>query len=67
MLLDLDNASSVVKSTSILLKAGYGNKTLYNSKIKLVNRNKLIDLGIVTRIIDLKTYDYLYIKDKNQH
>ena len=53
--------------TSILNTAGYGNKTLYNSKIKLVNRNKLIDLGIVTRIIDLKTYNYLYSKDSEKH
>lgn len=48
--------------TSILNTAGYDKKTLYNSKIKLVSRKKLQDLGIVTRIIDLKTYDYLYIK-----
>ena len=51
--------------TSILNTAGYDNKTLYNSKIKLVSRKKLQDLGIVTRIIDLKTYDYLYIKHKH--
>nr|DAK26114.1 MAG TPA: hypothetical protein [Caudoviricetes sp.] len=50
--------------TSILNTAGYDKKTLYNSKIKLVSRKKLQDLGIVTRIIDLKTYDYLYIKAK---
>ena len=50
--------------TSILNTAGYDNKTLYNSKIKLVSRKKLQELGIVTRIIDLKTYDYLYIKAK---
>ena len=50
--------------TSILNTAGHGNKTLYNSKIKLVSRKKLQELGIVTRIIDLKTYDYLYIKAK---
>lgn len=48
--------------TSILNTAGYDKKTLYNSKIKLVSRKKLQELGIVTRIIDLKTYDYLYIK-----
>lgn len=53
--------------TSILNTAGYDKKTLYNSKIKLVSRKKLQDLGIVTRIIDLKTYDYLYIKDKTKH
>lgn len=53
--------------TSILNTAGYDNKTLYNSKIKLVSRKKLQELGIVTRIIDLKTYDYLYIKDKTKH
>ena len=51
--------------TSILNTAGYDNKTLYNSKIKLVSRKKLQELGIVTRIIDLKTYDYLYIKHKH--
>lgn len=51
--------------TSILNTAGYDKKTLYNSKIKLVSRKKLQDLGIVTRIIDLKTYDYLYIKAKH--
>ena len=51
--------------TSILNTAGYDKKTLYNSKIKLVSRKKLQDLGIVTRIIDLKTYDYLYIKAKS--
>lgn len=51
--------------TSILNTAGYDNKTLYNSKIKLVSRKKLQELGIVTRIIDLKTYDYLYIKAKS--
>lgn len=51
--------------TSILNTAGYDKKTLYNSKIKLVSRKKLQDLGIVTRIIDLKTYDYLYIKHKH--
>ena len=50
--------------TSILNTAGYDKKTLYNSKIKLVSRKKLQELGIVTRIIDLKTYDYLYIKAK---
>lgn len=50
--------------TSILNTAGYDNKTLYNSKIKLVSRKKLQELGIVTRIIDLKIYDYLYIKAK---
>lgn len=50
--------------TSILNTAGYDNKTLYNSKIKLVSRKKLQELGIVTRIIDLKTYDYLYAKAK---
>lgn len=50
--------------TSILNTAGYDNKTLYNSKIKLVSRKKLQELGIVTRIIDLKTYDYFYIKAK---
>ena len=50
--------------TSILNTAGYDKKTLYNSKIKLVSRKKLQDLGIVTRIIDLKTYDYLYVKAK---
>lgn len=50
--------------TSILNTAGYDKKTLYNSKIKLVSRKKLQELGIVTRIIDLKTYDYLYIKTK---
>ena len=48
--------------TSILNTAGYDKKTLYNSKIKLVSRKKLQELGIVTRIINLKTYDYLYIK-----
>lgn len=48
--------------TSILNTAGYDKKTLYNSKIKLVSRKKLQDLEIITRIIDLKTYDYLYIK-----
>lgn len=53
--------------TSILNTAGYNNKTLYNSKIKLVSRKKLQELGIVTRIIDLKTYDYLYIKAKTKH
>lgn len=53
--------------TSILNTAGYNNKTLYNSKIKLVSRKKLKELGIVTRIIDLKTYDYLYIKAKTKH
>lgn len=51
--------------TSILNTAGYDKKTLYNSKIKLVSRKKLQELGIVTRIIDLKTYDYLYIKHKH--
>lgn len=51
--------------TSILNTAGYDKKTLYNSKIKLVSRKKLQELGIVTRIIDLKTYDYLYIKAKH--
>nr|DAV99960.1 MAG TPA: hypothetical protein [Caudoviricetes sp.] len=51
--------------TSILNTTGYDNKTLYNSKIKLVSRKKLQELGIVTRIIDLKTYDYLYIKAKH--
>nr|DAX60273.1 MAG TPA: hypothetical protein [Caudoviricetes sp.] len=51
--------------TSILNTAGYDKKTLYNSKIKLVSRKKLQELGIVTRIIDLKTYDYLYIKAKS--
>lgn len=51
--------------TSILNTAGYNKKTLYNSKIKLVSRKKLQELGIVTRIIDLKTYDYLYIKHKH--
>lgn len=51
--------------TSILNTAGYDKKTLYNSKIKLVSRKKLQDLGIVTRIIDLKIYDYLYIKAKH--
>lgn len=50
--------------TSILNTAGYDKKTLYNSKIKLVSRKKLQELGIVTRIIDLKTYDYFYIKAK---
>ena len=50
--------------TSILNTAGYDKKTLYNSKIKLVSRKKLQELGIVTRIIDLKTYDYLYIEAK---
>lgn len=51
--------------TSILNTAGYDKKTLYNSKIKLVSRKKLQELGIVTRIIDLKTYNYLYIKTKS--
>lgn len=51
--------------TSILNTAGYDKKTLYNSKIKLVSRKKLQELGIVTRIIDLKTYDYFYIKAKS--
>lgn len=44
--------------------AGHDGKKLYDSTVKLVSRKKLQELGIVTRIIDLKTYDYLYIKAK---
>lgn len=53
--------------TTLVNTADSNGKRLYSTTLKLVSRKKLIDLGIVTRIIDLKTYDYLYIKDETKH
>ena len=53
--------------TTLVNTADSNGKRLYSTTLKLVSRKKLQDLGIVTKIIDLKTYNCLYSKVKTKH